>query len=237
MPGSRNKLSKKHILSLTVTNSTRNHFGSQLALGSVYGKFQRHVWQPLEWVPQPCSIFGVHLKMLVVPCALEHRRFCEAHQYAYIIMYFKKIYTTVTEKKMAITGKTHSDQFFLVIRVCRYIYIYLEYIQQWVHLKTQPPEFERMVIFRNEVRSARSVRKHIGSVRDACCMLKREFARSKQRFIDSWGHGMAWDPPTQTMCQNKVRITMNHPKHPKTIENCHTLAWCSQFRMHLLTPA
>ena len=57
MPGSRNKLSKKHILSPTVTNSTRNHFGSQLALGSVHGKFQRHVWQPLEWVPQPCSIW------------------------------------------------------------------------------------------------------------------------------------------------------------------------------------
>ena len=188
-------------------------------------------------VPQPCSIFGVHLKMLVVPCALEHRRFCEAHQYAYIIMYFKKIYTTVTEKKMAITGKTHSDQFFLVIRVCRYIYIYLEYIQQWVHLKTQPPEFERMVIFRNEVRSARSVRKHIGSVRakciNACCMLKREFARSKQRFIAGV---MAYHvgSPNPNNVPKQVRITQNYPK---TIQNCHTLAWCSQFRMHLLTPA
>ena len=28
----------------------------------------------------------------------------------------------IWSKKMAITGKTHSDQFFLVIRVCRYIY-------------------------------------------------------------------------------------------------------------------
>ena len=46
-------------------------------------------------------------------------------------------------KKMAITGKTHSDQNFLVIRVCRYIYKHVHVHIRWKcrNVQCKPSEF------------------------------------------------------------------------------------------------